>query len=347
MKFRSVKLWINIITFLALGLLIYLGWDQIVDAFRQLRSLDTGYLLLVPVIQLIGYFAAARFYQSYLKTLDEHQPLWTMFKVSLEMNFVNSVFPSGGASGFGYLGLRMKKLGVPVSKSTLTQVTRHTLTFLSFIVFLLIALLLLAIFGNASRLMILISTTIIFLVIAGFIFVLYIISSPSRIRRFTAFIPKLVNKLIDVFRANKRPTIDIEKIEKLFGDLHEDYVIVRKNWKQLKVPFLWTLVMNFTEIATIYVVYLAFGEYVNPGAIIVAYAVANIAGLIAIIPGGVGVYEGLMTLVMASAGVPKAIALSVTVVYRVLNMLIFLPIGFVFYQLALKSTAPEQADFKS
>jgi uncharacterized protein (TIRG00374 family) len=252
------------------------------------------------------------------------------------MNFVNSVFPSGGASGFGYIGIRLKKLGVPVSKSTLTQVTRHSLTFLSFIFYLVVALFLLAIVGTASRLMVLISSTIIFLVIAGFIFLIYIVSSRSRIRRFTAFLPKLINSVIGVFRKKNKQTIDITRIEKLFSDLHDDFLQVRKNWTQLKVPFLWTLLMNFTEILTIYVVYLAFGEAVNPGAVIIAYAVANIAGLIAIIPGGIGIYEGLMTLVMASAGIPKALALSATIVYRVLNMIIFLPIGFVFYQLALR-----------
>ncbi len=336
MNTKSIKFWINIVTFVALGLLVYFAWDQIAEAFAQLRSLDTGWLLTIPFIQLVGYFAVAKFYQSYLKTLDEKLPLWTLYKFGLEMNFVNSVFPSGGASGFGYIGIRLKKLGVPVSKSTLTQVTRHTLTFLSFIFYLVVALFLLAIVGNASRLMVLISSTIIFLVIAGFIFLIYIVSSRSRIRRFTAFLPKLINVVIGVFRKKNKQTIDISRIEKLFGDLHDDYLQVRKNWTQLKVPFLWTLVMNLTEILTIYVVYLAFGEVVNPGAVIIAYAVANIAGLIAIIPGGIGVYEGLMTLVMASAGIPKALALSATIVYRVLNMIIFLPIGFVFYQLALK-----------
>jgi uncharacterized protein (TIRG00374 family) len=112
--------------------------------------------------------------------------------------------------------------------------------------------------------------------------------------------------------------------------------MIHRVWKSLKRPFFWTLMMNFTELSTIMVVYFAFGRAVNFGAVIIAYAVANIAGLVAVLPGGVGIYEGLMTGVLAGAGIPKALALSATLVYRVLNMSIFLPIGFVLYQMAMR-----------
>jgi uncharacterized protein (TIRG00374 family) len=92
---------------------------------------------------------------------------------------------------------------------------------------------------------------------------------------------------------------------------------------------------NFTEVAVIYVVYIAFGAYVNIGAVILAYAVANFAGLVSVLPGGVGIYEALMTTVLVTAGVPARISLPVTVTYRVLNTLIQVPIGYVLYNHAL------------
>lgn len=102
--------------------------------------------------------------------------------------------------------------------------------------------------------------------------------------------------------------------------------------------------MNFTEILTIFIVYLSFGELVNPGAIIIAYAVANVAGLVAVLPGGIGVYEGLMTAVMASAGIEKGLALSATVVYRVFNMGLFLPVGYILYNRALNNNHVDPDD---
>lgn len=336
MQFRSIKFWINALTIIAMVLLFVFAREQILQAFKQFANLNILWLLLIIPVQIGNHLATAKFYQSYLKNLGETVRLKELFKVSLEMNFVNNVFPSGGVSGFGYLGVRLKKLGVRGSKSTLMQTSRHFLTFLSFIIYLMIALFLLSMFGSASRFIILIATTLSSFIVFATIIMLYIISDEARVKQFTAALPKLINAVIGFFhRKSKRP-INVEKIEALFGDLHKDYKKVKKDWRNLKMPFFWTMTMNFTEVLTIFIVYLSFSEIVNPGAIIMSYAVANAAGLVAVLPGGVGVYEGLMTAVMASAGVNRALALSATVVYRVFNMGLFLPIGYFFYQRALR-----------
>lgn len=345
MNFKSFKLWLNVVTIVALLVLIFFSRTQIANTFRGLFDLNFFWLAFIIPLQLCNYYSIAKFYKTYLWTLGEDVRLRTLFKVALEMNFINNVLPSGGVSGFGYLNMRLRREGVAASKTTLTQVTRYSLTFLSFIIYLGFALFFLAIFGSASRLMVLISTSIIFLVLIGAGILIYLISSSKRITAFTAFAPRLINSVIGIFRRRKKPTIDIARIERLFDSLHNDYVHVRKNWKELKRPFLWTMAMNLTELLTIYVVYLAFGHVVNFGAIIIAYAVANVAGLISILPGGVGVYEGLMTAVLTSSGVPRGLAVSATLVYRILNMVIFLPIGFVLYQIALRDK-PELAKAK-
>lgn len=336
MNIKSFKLWLNIITFVALSVLIFISRSQIGDAFREMADLNFFWLFMIIPLQLVNYTSVANYYRSYLKGLGEKVAFKPLFKIALEMNFVNNVFPSGGVSGFGYFGVRMKAEGVPASKATLTQVMRHTLTFVSFIVYLSLALLILSLFGDASRFMVLISSSIISIILVGTGLMLYIISNSSRIKAFMAFLPKAVNKIFNIFRKHKRATINIERIENLFEQLHDDYLYVKKDWRHLRRPFMWTMFMNLTELLTIAVVYYAFGSSVNFGALIIAYAVANIAGLIAILPGGVGVYEGLMTAVLAGAGIPKALALSATLVYRILSMSIFLPIGFIFYQMALR-----------
>jgi uncharacterized protein (TIRG00374 family) len=333
---RSLKFWINIVTITALLVLIYFARSQVVQAFKTFADLNILWMGMVIPLQLFNHFSVAKFYKSYLATLGEDVRAREMLKVSLEMNFVNNVFPSGGVSGFGYLGIRLKKLGIKGSKSTLLQTSRHMLTFISFIVFLLVALLLLSIFGSASRFIILVASTLSSIIVFGTLFLMYVISDEHRIKQFMAALPKFINAILGVFRRKRKPTIDVRKIEDLFSDLHRDYLHVRANWKSLRTPFLWTCSMNLSEILTIFVVYLAFGSIVNPGAIIISYAVANMAGLVAVLPGGVGVYEGLMTATMASAGVEKALALSATLVYRVFNMLLFLPLGWFFYQRALQ-----------
>lgn len=346
MKSKSVKFWINAVTIVALLLVVVFARSQIVEAFETFGSLNLLWLLLVIPIQIVNYVSVGKFYQSYLKTLGENIKLKELFKVALEMNFVNNVFPSGGASGFGYLSLRLKKLGVPGSKSTLLQTSRHILTFLSFIIYLSVALILLSLSDSVSGFLILLASTISSFIIFLTLVLIYVISDENRITSFTAGLPKFINSVFRFFHKESKTLIDISKVESLFRDLHNDYVQVRQDWRTLRYPFFWTLMMNFTEIATIFVVYLSFGEVVNPGAIIISYAVANIAGLFAVLPGGIGVYEGLMTAVMSSAGVQRGLALSATVVYRVVNMGIFLPIGYFFYTKALSENDVEPEQLK-
>ncbi len=332
------KFWLNVVTFIALGVLIYISWDQIVAAFNKLSSLNTWVLLLIIPIQGFSYFAVAKLYKNFFQSQGDDISMKTMYKVALELNFVNHVFPSGGVSGFSYLTLRMKILGVSTSKSTLAQILRFALTFVSFIALLIFAMVVLSLSSSTSAFVILISSTIIFSTIAGAGIGVFIISSPNRIKAFVSWLPKFLNYLGRYFKKGK-DLINMKKVEATLEDLHDDYKVLIKDIHLLKNLLIWALLINIFEVLTIYMVYVAFGSLINPGALIIAYAVANFAGLVAVLPGGVGIYEGLMTAVLAGAGVNKGLALSATVVYRVLTMAIFLPIGYFFYHQAIKNGA--------
>ncbi len=335
---KKFKFWLNIATFIALVVLGYAARHQIVEALLQLQDLNAYALLMIIPIQMFSYLSAGKVYQTYFATVGEHVNLKKLFKISFELNFINQVFPSGGVSGFSYLHVRLRKLGISTAKSTLAQGVRYALTFVSFIVFLVFGMLSLAAFGRASGMAILISTTLACLIVFGAIIAIYIISNEQRIKSFLGFLPKVFNRVVRKVRRHKdrADTINMERLEHVFGELHKDYLLIASNWRSLMRPFFWSMALLFFEIATIYIVYVAFGELINPGALILAYAVANIAGLISIMPGGVGVYETLMTSVLASVGVDSGLAFSATLVYRIINMLLFLPPGYFLYQRALK-----------
>lgn len=331
------KFWLNVFTLVALGFLVYISWDQIVDAFRELDHLNAWALLLMIPIQGFSYYAIARFYRNFLAKQGTTLPMREMYKVSMELNFVNHVFPSGGVSGFSYLSLRLKQLGVPTAKSTLAQLLRFALTFVSFLVLLVVGLLTLSFSNSVGGLVLVVSTSIIIATIGGTVAGMYIIGKSSRIKAFVGWLPKVVNYLARYIKRNKaKSLIDINKVESTLEDLHGDYMVLSRDKPLVKNLLVWALLINISEVLTIYMVYIAFGQIINPGALIISYAVANFAGLVAVLPGGVGIYEGLMTATLTGAGVPKALALSATVIYRVLSMIIGLPLGYYFYHQALR-----------
>jgi putative heme transporter len=333
---RNWKVIVNVVTVVALLILIYAIRGQIVDTFNNLARVNIWVLALMIPLQALNYHAQTRVYQGLFGLVGNRLRYRFVLRVALELNFVNHVFPSGGVSGISYFGLRMKNNEITGGKATMVQFLKLLLLFVSFEILLVAGLIFMAMGGRANNLAVLAASSLSTLLIVGtFVFVL-IIGSERRIHATSTAITVFLNRIIRFFRPGMPETIQTTRIERVALELHNNYKLVDDNRRGLKVPFLWSCVANVTEIMTVYVVYIAFGKWVNLGAIILAYAVANFAGLVSVLPGGVGIYEALMTGVLAAAGIPAALSLPVTVMYRVLSTLIQIPPGYVLYHQSLR-----------
>ncbi|OGL31329.1 hypothetical protein A3F37_03115 [Candidatus Saccharibacteria bacterium RIFCSPHIGHO2_12_FULL_41_12] len=329
--FYRWRMFLTFITFAALAGLIYVSREQIGDTVSNFGQINSSLLLIMIIWQGFNYNAYTRMYRHYFALFNKHIPYKEMLKVAFEINFVNNIFPTAGVSGFSYFGLRMKQFKVSAGTATTVQMMRFVSVFLSFQVLLFIGLLALAIEGKASDLVILIASSLITLLAVGTILTMYIVSDKKRINSFMVFLAKIINWVLHKSRFGGKESIKLLKVEELFGELHDNYLLMRGKLSGLKAPMAHALMANLSEVATIYTVYIAFGAPVNIGAVIIAYAIANFAGLISVLPGGVGIYEGLTTAVLLAAGVPASISIPVVIMYRILSMLIQLPIGYYFY----------------
>jgi uncharacterized protein (TIRG00374 family) len=322
------KLLLNFLTIIALGVLVIAIRGQLADTVENLFRVHAWALLLIIPIEFLNYDAQARLYKSLFGIVGNKLGYWRMYVASLELNFINNVFPSGGLTGISYFGVRMRGQGITGAKAAVVQL------FLSFEVLIVFGLFCLAIEGHMNDLILLIAgmlTTVLVLGTAGFAF---IIGSERRISGFFSWATRALNKIVAPFRKGE-DTINAERAKAVFGDLHQNYMDMRSDKRRLRMPFFWAFMANFWEVAAVYVVYVAFGHLVNVGAVILAYAVANFAGLVSVLPGGVGIYEGLMTLVLTATGVPSRLSLPVTVMYRVVNTVVQLPPGYYFYHKTL------------
>lgn len=76
-----------------------------------------------------------------------------------------------------------------------------------------------------------------------------------------------------------------------------------------------------------WVALLAFGYYANPWETILLFILANTAGSAIPTPGGLGAVEASLTFAFTSVGVPPTIALSATLLYRLMFYWLRIPIG--------------------
>jgi len=332
-KFR---LYLTLFTIIALAILIYGLRHQIGDAINNFGKVHSWALLLIIPIEALNYDAYARLYKSLLKTLGREVPYRALYRATLELNFVNHILPSGGVSGVSYFSIRLKGEDIPTTKSTFVQLLKFILLYVSFLPILVIALLLLAVRGHTNNLILVLSSSIITAIIIGTFIGVYVIESRARISSFLTGVTKVINWLVHLVLRRRPETIKLETAQMAFNELHDNYKVLKTNWRQLRMPLFYTTICNITEIVAVYVVYIAFGQFVNVGAVILAYAVANFAGLISVLPAGVGVFEGLMTAVLTATGIPAALSIPVTIMYRICSMFVQLVPGYILYQRALK-----------
>lgn len=337
----------NIITAVALVVLVYLIRHQIIDTFKNLSNVDGRVLLLMIPMQMLNYHSQTKLYKGLFELVGNKLSYKHMYRTALEMNFINNVFPSGGVSGISYFGMRMRNNEITGGRATIIQIMKLMLYFVSFEFLLITGLVFLAASNHANNLIILIASSFTTLLIIGTFAFVMIIGDQHRINSTFTFLTRVVNRLVYIFRRNSPEAISIARVEHAFNELHINYKTIESRWRDLKWPLFWAFVANLTEVLTIYIVYIAFGQWVNIGAVILAYSVANFSGLLSVLPGGVGVYEALMTAVLVATGIPARLSLPVTVMYRVLNMLIQIPPGWFFYHATLRERSAIEAERRS
>lgn len=335
---RRWKLIVNFLTIAALLIFVYAIRHQLGQTFQNLAKVNAWALLLIIPIEYLNYDAQARLYQSLFKLVGNRLSYRSLYETSLELNFINNVFPSGGVTGISYFGVRMRNNNITGAKATVVQLLKMVLLFLSFEIFIVLGVFFLAVEGHMNNIILLVAGSLTTLMIVGTAGFAFIIGSKKRIAGFFTFLTKQLNKIIHIVRPKHPETINIARIRGTFEDLHDNYQLISSDVRALKWPFIWALLANLWELLAVYVVYIAFGHFVNIGAVILAYAVANFAGLVSVLPGGIGVYEGLMTVVLAATGVPSKLSLPVTVMYRVVNSLVQLPPGYYYYHRTLHAS---------
>lgn len=332
----KLKLWINIITLIAIVVVLIFAHHDIVVAFEKMSQLNVWVLALMIPMQFFAFYAVGRVYYHFFKATDSPLPMKTLFPAAIELNFVNHIFPSGGISGFSYLTLRLKHDGVSTAKSTLAQLVRFALAFGTFILLMVLALFMLALEDKVNRFIMLIAAALIFTILFLVVVLIFVIGKRERIRDFTQLLSRGLNKVIQIFRRHHPETINLQRTEKVFNELHDDYLLLQRDMRKMWPVVGWAVIANVAEISLVYIAFVAHDAWVNPGAVIIAFAIATTAGLVAILPGGLGVYEPLMAAVLLSAGVPAGLALSVTLVSRVVTLVLALGSGYFLYQRTVK-----------
>lgn len=326
------------VTLVLLAVVVIFAWPEIKKAWGLLDSINLSILSLLIPVQFFSYYATGGMIFSYLRGKGNLKDMshWGMTRIALELNFVNHILPSGGAAGFSYLGWVLGRHGVRAGRATMSQVVRFVLTFVSFVLILIAAIILLLIDHQINRLIILLATGIVVMCVGVIFGAIYVIGSKRRLEKFSNWLTRLVNSVVRrVTRGKKVAILKAELLLGFFGDLHQDYLAIRKDARILIRPFIWAILANLADVTLIWIAFWALGYEVNPAILFVAFGVSSMASAVSVTPGGAGVYEAIMIAFLASSNVPADVAIAGTLLARITLVVGTILFGYVFYQLTV------------
>ncbi|MET0980387.1 MAG: lysylphosphatidylglycerol synthase transmembrane domain-containing protein [Candidatus Saccharimonadales bacterium] len=334
----SFRAWLSTITLVLIAVIIFFSRHELFHAWELLEKVNIWLLLLLIPVQLLVYFAAGEMMFSYLrakKSIDHISP-FGLARMSLEMNFVNHVLPSGGVSGISYMTWRLAGYGVTPGRSAMAQVVRYSMGFAAFIALLFVAVFIVTIDGGINRWIILVSSTLVTGMVGVVIAAVYIMGSKKRMTWFAGKTVRVVNKIVrKITFGRKQRVLSTQKVNDFFDELHKDYLALRADKRVLVQPFIWGLVFTIADVALFLITFWALGVPVNPAPVLIAYGVACVAGFFVVTPGGAGAYEAIMVAFLAIAGVASGTAIAGIVLTRVILLLGTIGLGYLFYQHAI------------
>lgn len=334
----SFRAWLSVITLLLIAVIIYFSRSELLHAWHLLGQVNLWVLLLLIPGQLLVYYAGGEMIFSYLRAKKSIEAVSSveLTRMSLEMNFVNHVLPSGGVSGISYMTWRLGKHAVPPGRAAMAQVVRFAMTFVAFILLLIVAVIIVTLDGSINRWIILVSSTLVTLMLGSIIAGIYLISSQKRMAKTADWVVRSVNKVVrSVTFGRKKTILQRRRVEHFFEEMHDDYLALRHDKKVLVRPLLWAIVFTLADVGLFLITFWALGVPVNPAPVLIAYGVAAMAGFFVITPGGAGAYEAIMVAFLAIAGLSQGIAIAGIVLTRVILLLGTIVFGYIFYQMAL------------
>ena len=128
----------------------------------------------------------------------------------------------GGAAGFSYLAWVLSRHKVSVARSTMSQLIRFVLTFLSFVLLLLVAMAILTFNHLIDRVTVIIGGALFVAAVGATWFAIWLVNNQKRMRAFSAWVTRIGNAIVRFFtRGRKKDAVKAAVVLDFFDGLHK------------------------------------------------------------------------------------------------------------------------------
>ncbi|MFC1622501.1 YbhN family protein, partial [Patescibacteria group bacterium] len=123
-----------------------------------------------------------------------------------------------------------------------------------------------------------------------------------------------------------------ERVRVLLQEFYANFEWIKNNKIKLLVPAIVQFIKFLSDALTIFLIFLALGHVIPFGVAVVAFALGRLFGIVTLIPGGLGAFEGSTILILNSLGASLELAVAVTLIYRLFSYWAYMPLGLWYYK---------------
>jgi phosphatidylglycerol lysyltransferase len=315
------------------ALLIAFVW-LVTTRFAEIRGLvevlvqgQPGWILAALVLQAAYYLVFSASYQAAFYTVEVRSRLFKLVPVVFGSLFVNVAAPAGGTAGAALFVDDAANRGESPGRTAAGTVLQLIADFVTLLVVLVFGLAYLFTQNELQTYEVIGAIALLGITLGWSGILVLGLWRPNWLHRFLAWVQRLANGL--AHNLKRSDVLRPDWAEENAKEFNQAGQAIARHPNRLAITLGVALVAHMIDIASLYTLFRAFNQTVHVGALIAGYAVGILFWVVSITPQGIGVVEGVMTLVYSSLGVPASTAAVVTLAFRGLSFWLPLGIGFI------------------
>ncbi|MBQ2226128.1 MAG: UPF0104 family protein [Methanobrevibacter sp.] len=296
-----------------LAVMLYLvGIDQVIETLKLAKM---EFIAIAIALQIFTYYLYTLRWKILNNLADMDVGIKKLLPMVLVGLAVNNITPSGRGGGEPVRAyILAKEKNYPMQETFATVVADRALDTFPFVLLAVLTIIGMALYFDFDLWLLILMILAVTAIVIILILLIYMSINPNFGKRVDGWIIGLVRRF---YKKNSEELED--KIHNVISGFQDTMKLVIYNKRVMYYALPLSFIIWIFEILRVYFVFLAFGAHVNPVVIGEVFILACLAGMIPLLPGGLGAVDGIMIIFYSAAGITASISAAATVIERLIS----------------------------
>ncbi|MFA5558482.1 MAG: flippase-like domain-containing protein [Methanofastidiosum sp.] len=290
----------------------FVGYNEFITL---IKGADPSYLALALLFQLINLYFEAYKWKPILESLKPNVSMKNVFNATMIGIFFNNITPgarTGGEPMKTFFMSREENI-TPIETVFATVTVDRIIESLPFFILAIFSVAYVNIFLTVRWSVVVVLSFIILAYIAVLLVATYVCFNKNAGEKVVFNFLTILGKLSK--RIKKYEDLALSMVE----NFHGQFQLILKNRNNLYRSIGASLITWASWMLRTYFVFLALGKPLNPVLVVLVTTISLLMGLIPFLPGGIGIVEVTMSVLYAALKVGKNVALTATILDRIIS----------------------------